>query len=93
MSLLTSSLLLASSTGQEVPGLQAWRQAQSQVLQAERRLTGSEAAPDPVTPVTPGARVPGLEQWRAHQAAALQAERQLEDGEAGTEAEVICCWV
>ena len=88
MSLLTSSLLLASCTGQEVPGLQAWRQAQAQLLQAERRLTGSEAAPDPVTPGAPGARVPGLEQWRAHQAAALQAERQLEAGEAGTEAEV-----
>ena len=88
MSLLTSSLLLASSTGQDVPGvpgLQAWRQAQSQVLQAERRLTGSEAAPNPVTP---GARVPGLDQWRAHQAAALQAEKQLEVGEAGTETEV-----
>ena len=86
VSLLTSSLLLASSTGQDVPsvpGLQAWRQAQSQVIEAERRLTGSEAAPDPVTP---GAgRVPGLQQWRAHQAAALQAERQLEAGEAGTE--------
>ena len=86
MSLLTSSLLLASSTGQDVPsvpGLQAWRQAQSQVIEAERRLTGSEAAPDPVTPGAGG--VPGLQQWRAHQAAALQAERQLEAGEAGTE--------
>ena len=53
------------------------------MIEAEQRLTGSEAAPDPVTP---GAgRVPGLQQWRAHQAAALQAERQLEAGEAGTE--------
>ena len=85
VSLLTSSLLLASSAAQEVPGvpgLQAWRQAQSRVREAEQRLTGGEAAIPPVTSV---AGVPGLEQWRAHQAAALQAERQLEAGEAVTE--------
>ena len=84
MTLLTSSLLLVSSAQDvpSVPGLQAWRQAQSRVLEAERRLTGSEAATDLVTP---GSRVPGIDQWRAHQTAALQAERQLEAGEAITE--------
>ena len=84
MTLLTSSLLLVSSAQDvpSVPGLQAWRQAQSRVLEAERRLTGSEAATDPVNP---GSRVPGIDQWRAHQTAALQAERQLEAGEAITE--------
>ena len=84
VTLLTSSLLLASSAQDvpSVPGLQAWRQAQSRVLEAERRLTGSEAATDLVTP---GSRVPGIDQWRAHQTAALQAERQLQAGEAITE--------
>ena len=81
VTLLTSSLLLASSAQDvpDVPGLQAWRQAQSRVLEAERRLTGSEAATDLVTP---GSRVPGIDQWRAHQTAALQAEKQLEAGAA-----------
>ena len=76
MRLLTSSLLLTSSWAQDVPGvpgLQEWRQAQAQVLEAERRLGQGEAAPQ----VTPG-----IAQWRAHQAATLQAERLLEDGEA-----------
>ena len=76
MRLLTSSLLLTSSWAQDVPGvpgLQEWRQAQAQVLEAERRLGQGEAAP---------LVTPGIAQWRAHQAATLQAERLLEDGEA-----------